>query len=315
MRAGGLSRRRCLALVLALVAGVVWLSPRTMKAQAPAQPPFKGGVEAVTVDVTVVDPQGRPAADLGSGDFTVTVAGRPRRVVSATYLGTTPGDVATEALVPPVSTNDDVPAVGRMVVFVVDQATLDHTEIRQVGRCGPAFPGASHAGGSVRARAHAGRRGDSVHRRSRPRAGSTGASQRARHHHDGSAQPRDGGDSRHRVGRLSHPEQRGRARVLRPADAHRSVVDRSVGSGRSGERRRRTSASECALGVRLEGLVHPADRSRKPERAGNSCAPTRSRASTRCIRSCRGSNRSTATRSSCSSPAAGRSIRGTATPS
>ena len=141
MRAGGFARRRRLALVLPLVAGTAWLSPRTMDAQAPVQPPFKGGVEAVTIDVGVVDPQGRPVADLGSGDFTVAVAGRPRRVVSATYLGTTSDGVATEALVPPVSTNDDVPAVGRMVVFVVDQATLDHTEVRQVGDAAQHFLG------------------------------------------------------------------------------------------------------------------------------------------------------------------------------
>ena len=40
---------------------------------------------------------------------------------------------------PPVSTNDDLPAVGRMVVFVVDQATLDHTEVRQVGDAAQRF--------------------------------------------------------------------------------------------------------------------------------------------------------------------------------
>src|SRR5689334_22717853 len=123
-----------LALVLFVAAGVASLSPGAMHAQAPAQPPFKGGVEAVTIDVGVVDPEGHPVGDLGSGDFVVTVAGRPRHVVSATYLGAAATTaVATEALLPPVSTNDDVPAVGRMVVFVVDQASLDHTEIRQVG--------------------------------------------------------------------------------------------------------------------------------------------------------------------------------------
>ena len=91
-----------LALVLFIAAGLASSSPRPMHAQAPEQPPFKGGVEAVTIDVGVVDSQGRPVGDLGSGDFIVTVAGRPRRVVSATYLGPEASTgIATEALAAP----------------------------------------------------------------------------------------------------------------------------------------------------------------------------------------------------------------------
>jgi VWFA-related protein len=133
-----MSQRLAFAVIVA--AGMASFSSRPMGAQAPPQPPFKGGVEAVTIDVGVIDAQGRPVGDLGAGDFVVTVAGRPRRVVSATYLGTDAStDIATEALLPPVSTNDDVPAVGRMVVFVVDQTTLDHTEVRQVGDAAQQF--------------------------------------------------------------------------------------------------------------------------------------------------------------------------------
>jgi len=126
--------------VLFVAASAPSLPPRAMIAQAPEQPPFKAGVEAVTIEVSVADSQGRPVADLGAGDFTVTVAGRPRRVVSASYSGPgTSGPAANEGLMPPVSTNDDVPAVGRMVAFVVDQATLDHTEVRQVGEAAERF--------------------------------------------------------------------------------------------------------------------------------------------------------------------------------
>jgi len=140
MSARSWSRSRRLAVVLFLAASAPSLSPRAMIAQAPEQPPFKAGVEAVTIEVSVADAQGRPVADLGAGDFTVTVAGRPRRVVSASYSGAgTSGAVANEGLLPPVSTNDDVPAVGRMVVFVVDQTTLDHTEVRQVGDAAQRF--------------------------------------------------------------------------------------------------------------------------------------------------------------------------------
>src|SRR5688572_1690171 len=55
--------------------------------QAGAQPPtFRSGVELVSVDVSVIDRQGQPLRGLGPGDFTVTVAGQPRRIVSAEYV-------------------------------------------------------------------------------------------------------------------------------------------------------------------------------------------------------------------------------------
>ncbi len=52
----------------------------------PEQPSYKTGVEVVTVDVGVIDRQGQPVRGLATNDFTVTVAGQPRRVVSAEYV-------------------------------------------------------------------------------------------------------------------------------------------------------------------------------------------------------------------------------------
>ena len=51
--------------------------------QAPA---FRSGIEAVTVDVGVVDKQGLPLRGLTHGDFVVTVGGQPRRVVTAEFI-------------------------------------------------------------------------------------------------------------------------------------------------------------------------------------------------------------------------------------
>ena len=54
---------------------------------APAQQPiFRGGVEVIEVDVNVVDNRGHPVADLHGPEFTVTVDGKPRKVVSADFV-------------------------------------------------------------------------------------------------------------------------------------------------------------------------------------------------------------------------------------
>ena len=49
-------------------------------------PSFRSGVEVVSVDVNVIDRQGRPLRGLTAGDFTVTVAGKPRRVVTSEFI-------------------------------------------------------------------------------------------------------------------------------------------------------------------------------------------------------------------------------------
>jgi len=50
------------------------------------QPVFRSGVDLVTVDVLVVDKDGRPIPELKAEDFTVTVDGKPRRIASVEHL-------------------------------------------------------------------------------------------------------------------------------------------------------------------------------------------------------------------------------------
>ena len=38
------------------------------------------------VDVSVIDRNGKPVPDLASGDFTLTVDGKPRRIASAQFI-------------------------------------------------------------------------------------------------------------------------------------------------------------------------------------------------------------------------------------
>jgi VWFA-related protein len=128
----------------ALITALVAFAPAVMSSQAPDQPPppFRAGVEVVSVDVSVLDGQGRPVANLAPRDFVVTVAGRPRRVVTASFVqaptaasgaGAAPGGSDL-----PISSND-VTALGRLFVFVVDQSTLQHSELRHVADAAGGF--------------------------------------------------------------------------------------------------------------------------------------------------------------------------------
>jgi VWFA-related protein len=79
---------------LALVALVAALTSSSPAAQAPAQPTFRAGVDLITIEVVVLDGEGRQVDSFDADDFTVEVDGRPRSVVSAQYY------TSREALVP-----------------------------------------------------------------------------------------------------------------------------------------------------------------------------------------------------------------------
>ena len=112
--------------------GGAWLAAQ----QSPAEqlPAFRTGVEAVSVEVGVVDRQGQPVRDLRPGDFTVSVDGQPRHVVTAEFVD---ASASTNMMAVPdpaaISTNDGA-GVGRMVMFIVNQDTLDLGSARQVAR-------------------------------------------------------------------------------------------------------------------------------------------------------------------------------------
>src|SRR5688572_20262521 len=76
-------RTFCLAL-----ASAVSLATQ-QKPDQPPRPTFTASVDMVSVDVNVIDRNGRPVRDLGAADFTLSVDGRPRKIASAQFISVT----------------------------------------------------------------------------------------------------------------------------------------------------------------------------------------------------------------------------------
>jgi VWFA-related protein len=123
----------------AFVASVLAV-PSAQQAVRDQGPPIRSGVEVVSVDVGVVDGQGRPVRGLEPPDFTVTVGGQPRRVVSAEYVDAAAArpDEKRPAEVVPISTNEGA-GVGRLFVFVVDQNTIEPGNVRNIANAAKRF--------------------------------------------------------------------------------------------------------------------------------------------------------------------------------
>ena len=79
---------------------------------------------------------------LTAADFTVAVAGQPRRVVSAEFVDslaeTSRSNLRRSSLESMISTNEGA-SIGRMFVFVVDQGTLEPGNVRHVGQAASRF--------------------------------------------------------------------------------------------------------------------------------------------------------------------------------
>jgi VWFA-related protein len=98
----------------------------TAAAQKPPQPPrptFSASVDIVSVDVNVIDRNGRPVRDLTAADFTLSVDGRPRKIASAQFISVSAP--ATAAAPPPGHYTTNVAAAnGRLIVIVVDRGSI-----------------------------------------------------------------------------------------------------------------------------------------------------------------------------------------------
>ena len=102
-----------------------WLVPDAA-AQQPGQlprPAFSSSVDIVSVDVNVIDRNGRPVRDLEAADFTLSVDGRPRKLASAQFISVTAPATAPEPVPANYSTNAGA-ANGRLIVIVVDRGSI-----------------------------------------------------------------------------------------------------------------------------------------------------------------------------------------------
>jgi VWFA-related protein len=131
------------AALAAALAAWAWtpVSAQQAAGQAPADqtPTFRTGVEAVSVDVNVIDRQGVPVRGLKPEDFHVTVAGQPRRIITAEFIER--GSMRTDALAVEGATisSNEGSGLGRLFVFVVDQNTLEPGSVRHVARAANRF--------------------------------------------------------------------------------------------------------------------------------------------------------------------------------
>lgn len=99
-------------------------------AQSEQLPVFRSGVEVMEVDVTVVDGQGQPIKDLRAPEFTVTIDGQPRRIVSAELISeSTTRDQPVRARDPYVSNNTDR-RPGRLIMVAIDRNNIETHTLR-----------------------------------------------------------------------------------------------------------------------------------------------------------------------------------------
>ena len=93
------------------------------------KPTFETGVELISVDVHVVDKNGKPIVDLKSDDFEIDIAGRRRKIASVQFVsyGASPGpDSKTRPPKEGPATAPSAPRPRRMYVLAVDEHSL-HT--------------------------------------------------------------------------------------------------------------------------------------------------------------------------------------------
>src|SRR5258706_3344592 len=120
------------ALATVLVATPLAAQGQSQAQDQTQQPPFRPGVEVITVDIGAIDRNGQPVTDLHAPEFTVKIDGQVRRVVTADLVKYqyTPNDgrqrprpQKQESFETLYTTNIAHPE-GRMIMMAVDQMNI-----------------------------------------------------------------------------------------------------------------------------------------------------------------------------------------------
>ena len=128
----------------AVMAVVLTLLPLGLLAQQPPQrPTFRAGIDLIEIDVTVVNSQGEPVEDLRAPEFTVTVDGEPRNVITAEFIdlraeppeGRPASADAGEGFY---SSNTEAPR-GRLIVLMIDRENMSFGTGSNVTRAAARF--------------------------------------------------------------------------------------------------------------------------------------------------------------------------------
>ena len=120
-RARTLSRLQGITAAI-LVFGLLPAAAQQQPGQLP-RPAFSSSVDIVSVDVNVIDRNGRPVRDLTADDFALSVDGRPRKIASAQFISVTAPEAVPTPTPADYTTNAGA-ANGRLIVIVVDRGSI-----------------------------------------------------------------------------------------------------------------------------------------------------------------------------------------------
>jgi VWFA-related protein len=114
------------------IAALVLLTPLAATAQPPPKPSFTSSVDIVSVDVNVVDQQGRPVQDLGRNDFSLLVDGKVRKITSAQFVSLIQGPASSPKTGPMPEFSTNAAQQVRHVGIVVDRGSIAPGRARDV---------------------------------------------------------------------------------------------------------------------------------------------------------------------------------------
>ena len=143
--ASGSGRHRATrTLPAAVIVVLLTLLPSGLLAQPPPQrPTFRTGIDLIEIDVTVVNGQEEPVEDLREPEFTVSVDGQPRRVVTAEFIDlraeTPEGRPASADAGEGFYSSNMEATRGRLIVLMIDRQNMSFGAGSNVTRAAARF--------------------------------------------------------------------------------------------------------------------------------------------------------------------------------